>query len=748
MSKNNITYEILYPYLKDSNFLKKIDEENVKEQKVKIILLDWDENPIREIEGFSQSGSISVDGASAMRRTCNLSMILDEENSDLSNITSVGNLFSINKKAVVLIGLKNTLKLDLEYSKYSDYDYLWFPQGIFVLTDISISKTTSGTSFSLNFKDKMCLLNGDCGGVISSATEFHCLDDYNTNGDYVIRMVLIYDIIQKLLTEYGNESLNNIIIEDVDDKIKQVMKWTGTDDLYLVKLAEENYIYTRENLIGNDSSDVQNGEYYFKEGVLYLKQSSGSDTPLTEETSLPLINNTYKKFKSGEDIGFILTDFVFGGELVASAGETVVSVLDKIINVLGNYEYFYDINGNFRFREKKNYLNAKFNPIMANPSGNYYYISDFYQNGNIYDFSDSKIISAISNAPSYTNVKNDYIIWGAKTFNGEKYPIRYHLAIDKKPSEMNTYSNFVGYEDSDGIIKALQVTSLSAADSGSIKFNDDQTAITEGLDKLLDGRYYYFQNIEEELPRVYNSAGKIVPNIKYGLTTITPTDYRTELYCEGVSRECNGENPGNSYYIELKNEWPKIYNIWGTSIGFTKEFKAAPWEADYFLDIIDTDNKIGEISIDNIGKRSKIEESEDYNCLFEPEMPDIGIVRIGDVSVINNKEIETGVLVEEYTTRGYTYSQVNQDVYKDMAQGGNYNSAYEGIKSMLFQHTQYNENISLTTIPIFYLEPNSRISVKDDSTGIYGKYIINSFTVPLDVSGSMTISASRVIDKI
>jgi hypothetical protein len=36
--------------------------------------------------------------------------------------------------------------------------------------------------------------------------------------------------------------------------------------------------------------------------------------------------------------------------LIANAGETVVSILEKIKNILGNYEYFYDIDGNFVFQ--------------------------------------------------------------------------------------------------------------------------------------------------------------------------------------------------------------------------------------------------------------------------------------------------------------------------------------------------------------------------------------------------------------
>jgi hypothetical protein len=35
--------------------------------------------------------------------------------------------------------------------------------------------------------------------------------------------------------------------------------------------------------------------------------------------------------------------------LVASPGESITSILDKIKNMLGDYEYFYDIDGRFVF---------------------------------------------------------------------------------------------------------------------------------------------------------------------------------------------------------------------------------------------------------------------------------------------------------------------------------------------------------------------------------------------------------------
>jgi hypothetical protein len=82
-------------------------------------------------------------------------------------------------------------------------------------------------------------------------------------------------------------------------------------------------------------------------------------------------------FSYGEDIGYILTDFVYPEELVGNAGDTVVSILDKIKETLGNYEYFYDVDGNFRFQEKKNYLNKSYSTILLDKMNASDYLVDY-----------------------------------------------------------------------------------------------------------------------------------------------------------------------------------------------------------------------------------------------------------------------------------------------------------------------------------------------------------------------------------
>ena len=59
------------------------------------------------------------------------------------------------------------------------------------------------------------------------------------------------------------------------------------------------------------------------------------------------------KVEYGQTAGYRLTDLIYPGDLIANIGESVVSVLDKIKNMLAEFEYFYDVDGRFIFQKKK-----------------------------------------------------------------------------------------------------------------------------------------------------------------------------------------------------------------------------------------------------------------------------------------------------------------------------------------------------------------------------------------------------------
>ena len=671
-----------FPYLRDVNFLNNFDKSRLKQQFVKIIVLTFNEMPIAEIQGKVLSGNLSLDGSSAMRRTANISLVADEYVNDL---TDTKHLLSINKKVEILIGFTNTT------GEYEDFPVLWFPQGTFVIITPNISHGTDGINISLTLHDKMALLNGECGGTLPASIIFHQVEDIDENGQIYIRQPTIYQIIQELVNHFGGQQLGKIIISDIDDKIKKVMKWTGSTPLYLYRSLQDGQL---RNHFSTNYSEAQKG------------------------------SGTIQEFEYGQDVGYILTDFVYPGELVSNAGDTIVTILDKIKNMLGNYEYFYDVDGNFRFQQIKNYLNTSYSTFKINEIQASNYLVDYSGGKSVYTFTDADVITAFSNSPQYQQIKNDFIIWGKrKTIDGKEVPIRYHLAIDKKPPTGNQYKVFFFTDPDDGITKAKKPVEFANRNSFPLKGQV--------------GNYY----LAADTAFIYKWAPDVQTYEKtsYTIETVTATDYRTELYMAGVASQPFGLD-SNYYYTELKNEWPKLYNMRGSNPGFFEENLNQPNNIDFFLDFIDTNSSLAEFSISNIGRRTVVLTDDMVNCIFEPDNPDIVIIQAGTP--------QTSEIREECENRKQEYVQVKSELYSLLSNGGSIRSAYEQMRKELYQYTNYNEQVSLTMLPIYYLEPNTRITIRDVESGIYGDYMIKSFSIPLDVNGTMSLSCTRALERI
>ena len=685
-----------YPYLKDSVFLKQFDHSKLKEGFVKIIILTFDEKPIKAIEGKMTGGNINLDGSSSMRRTGNISLIADQYS---YNLLDTQNLLSINKKVQILIGFTNMT------GKYLDYPILWFPQGVYVITNPNITHNESGISISLSLHDKMALLNGECGGTFPSSVTFSQVETINEDGEVVITQPTIYQIIQQLMNHFGGEPLEKIIISDVDTQIKQAVTWIGGSPLYLFSGAPA------------ESESIQN----------FFSTNLNLDIQGIEEMNM-------QQFNYGENIGYILTDFVYPGDLIANAGDTIVTILDKIKNVLGNYEYFYDINGNFRFQQIKNYLNKSYASTILSELTVKDYLVDFSNGKSVYSFEDADIVSSYSMSPQYQQIKNDFMVWGIrKTIDGRQVPIRYHLAIDSKPrigtvhqdmfflnekDQMATIYDSLNYQDIKKAIKPVKVSNYGS------------------LPQKGEFELYYVTTDNNNIYKWTKSGYELTT---YTLTNITSTDYRTELYLQGVEAEPLALDR-NYYYTELKNEWPKLFNMDGQNPDFKESVKNNPSQIDYFLDLIDQSSIFSQFSVNNIGRRTVVIIDNDINCIFEPQYPDLVIIQ---ESLDTTEEIRN-----RCQQQGQNYVQVRQQIYSMTQAGGSMKSAYEQIRKELYQYTNYNEQVSLTTLPVYYLEPNTRITIKDSQIGLYGDYIIKSISLPLDMSGTMSISCGKALERI
>lgn len=698
-SKNKVDYikDVLPDY---ERFLKELDSQNLQTYYVKIIVLNHAEVPIKEITGQTTAGSISINGSSAVRRTCNLTFLADEYENDLTN---VDNLLSINKKIKIMIGIENNINVN--YDKI-----IWFPQGIFVINQPSISHGTNGVTISLSCKDKMCLLNGECGGNLPAPVVFDSYDQLLEDGTTISVPQKIFHIIQTLVCNYGGEAISKIIINDVPLEIKQIVRYVGSAPLYYN--SESNFYTTDQTYVATDEGQ-------------------------------------WTTFGFNESIGYIYTDFVYPGELQSGIGDNVCSVLDKIKNALGNYEYFYDIDGNFVFQEIKNYLNNSYDPVdiyrldnnrkveMAINDltilDNISYQVDF--NGNnkvVYDFDENTgLISSYSNAPVYSNIKNDFHVWGK---NDDGLAIHYHMAIKDKPTEMNTYyvvflTDEVG-EYNGRLRLATDEEKKSFYSITQETLNNDEEL---GNEVVTDKEIY---DNNDSSADIYSETLNLFAS---DVVAYVPTDWRAELYLRGLAKKSQGIRP-DIYEQELLDLFDAIYDF------KEKQFKVDivhnPNSLNYWFDYLTPASEIFDISVDNLYPKIYSYQQDNIVRLYNNDIPDIILV---DVNADWEDKIPT---ITRCELEGQPYSNVDSVIYSNLATSVKGYAAQETMRELLYQYTHYAESITLQSRPIYHLEPNTRISVSDKESGIKGDYIIKTISLPLDAKNMMNISATKALDRI
>lgn len=707
------------------NFLSLIDNFVNQKQYVRITLLNWNEDGIKEIAGELTSGTITKDGASSVRRTATLNATVS---GGTYSVEDANMDFAINKKVFIEIGIEN------KSPYYTNYPIIYFPQGIFFISSFNISSSATTTvNIALQLKDKMASLNGDVGGVFPATTILDEMDTQLPDGTYATKKVLVIDIISEVVNHIGGELLTNIVVEDVPPRIQRVMQWNGENPLWMKR-----------------QGDINSGIYY------------------EVEVEQPPNLEGWDQFNKGDDVGYIFDDFVYSEELVAAPGDSVTSVLDKLIQYLGNYEYFYDEFGVFHFREIKDYMNTTQASIVEMAQQKQGYLVDITTGKSVFNFSDDQNLINITANPQYGNVKNDYVVQGLRkmTTSDISYPVIYHLAIDYKPKAGNTYRDLFLYKSpTDGLIKGI---------------------FPLHVDELPEvGNFNIFYMLNSDTSKCYfwsesNEYIEIEP-IKYyskeeGTDGYITKDWRTEIYLRGLLARDNGTDAsqyytnlqnhkqGNTavayqwiddlynvtkhekvdvdfYYEEMNAFWPEIYDLENQKFWAEEEADAikhtALTEGNYFLDFIDPSTSgLGQFAVSAIGRRTQVTANDQINCLFEPDFPDINFINID--------EDDADELREECMRAGKPFSQIRGEIFYAMSTGGYHYGAFDEIKYQLYLHTNYATTLSLIAIPAFYLEPNSRVTINDASTNTYGDYMISTISIPLGPGSSMSVSASEV----
>lgn len=690
--------------LLDTEFLKKLFKDRDREIFGKVVALNVNEEPVEEITGRITTGSISIDGASAVRRTCSLTMLAD-------SIELTDYYWGFKTRIKLFIGMTN--HISKEYP-----DVIWFPMGVFVLTTFNSSQSTSGITVTLNGKDKMCLLNGEISGSIHAySTRFDVIDTIDENDNYIEEKLTIREIIEEAVHGHANIPKYNIIINDLDEDGLELLEYRGSTSLFLLIDPDTSNI---EQIIPSNSETNfwwNGGKYEFKdlstlEGFRFKQLL---DNAPIDEIAPSLIRQEQDAKDSyavaqltyGDTAGYRLTELTYPGELVANVGESITSaVLDKIVSTLGNYEYFFDIQGRFIFQKKQTYINTSWNTYNTDSNGEVYIEAAAYSSPLSWSFEGNKEVVSISNTPTLTNLKNDFSIWGTREgIGGTEIPIHLRYAVDKKPTK------YVSFQEDEEGKTIVYVTDKQYAVEGSgytCEINDYRELIYQ---MAIDYRKYNHSD-EEFIPHLIEKNPEMC---------------------------ARGRTGYEQYYIDMEGFWRQIYDPDGDSAEYDED---SHWHVDVFdnpnnlnfwIEFLDTDGEIAKYSIPAVGDRAKVESNKDIHSVYYKDTP---------LVIYYEDKADIG------TMSGYSYAQLNNldSLFSISSQG---QSALDELNTLLYNYVYCTETASVTALPVYTLQPNTLISIKDDENiNINGEYIVSKITYSLGYNGNMTISATKVPDTI
>ena len=409
--------------LLDKDFLQKLDANRHKTLYAKIISLNFDEDPIAEITGNITGGSINVDGSSSVRRSCSLTLVTNSV-----RINEVD--WTLRTKFRAMIGVQNTV--DPNYD-----DVIWFPQGTFVITSFSSTLNDKGYTINISGKDKMCLLNGEVGGQLFAAHEFSTIYTEQKDGTITKTKIPISTIVREAVHTYGQEPYFNIIINDLESCGVELIDYIGDDaKMYIFELKAQDTMdpYTQQiTFEGSYIADLWDAEIEAHNGLkqdIYMTIGD-SETGYYEYHLLKCIDPNEDPDTTA---GYRATDLIYPNDLIVNIGGNITQMLDEIIKMLGEFEYFYDVNGRFIFQRKKIYYNSSWNNAITYENQTYY-DSVANSSASVYNFQSGYLVNSFQNKPNIGAIRNDYSVWGKRTSaSGDELPIHLREAFDVRPT--------------------------------------------------------------------------------------------------------------------------------------------------------------------------------------------------------------------------------------------------------------------------------------------------------------------------
>lgn len=571
----------------------------------------------------------------------------------------------------------------------------------------------------------MCLLNGELGGSFGSEVNFGEMEIEDKYGNLTIEKIPLYTIIRNMVHDFGGESFSNIIINDLDIVGYELLSYKGTSPYYLLIEKETGLpfnvyqsgttVFFKGNKVGIDSLD----HYYVLDPLMDSQNDDASVVTLRKETTKSFY---VVKIEYGQTAGYHEVELTYHSDLIAKVGENVASILEKIKQMLSNYEYFYDLDGRFIFQQNKTYVNSSYRPgesdlyepMMAKSQYNYI-------------FEDYALIISINDTPQITNLKNDFSVWGEKTINDVKYPIHIRYAIDKKPTKYTSLSwtslSGINYPSTEYTIKDYDWRELiyqMATDYYRMGTEPDfRTRVQQNNPWCMNGKTgyeQYYQDIQGFWRQLYDPFVEQTLIQKETLLDAAITEDEKKSALEAVT---NAEEKLEQYYLSAESADKRYWN---------KSVFSAPDSLYFWFDFLDTNGELENISVPKIGDRLKAVSQNTVNVIYNTDVPQVKYNYPDEEALTGESTMEGLIEVNLPNVLADAFDLSTSQV-----------GALDYLSELLYTHVTLPMSFTVTAIPIYYLEPNTRISLADK-----GDCILSKISYNLSHSGTMSLTCSQV----
>ena len=187
-----------------------------------------------------------------------------------------------------------------------------------------------------------------------------------------------------------------------------------------------------------------------------------------------------------------------------------------------------------------------------------------------------------------------------------------------------------------------------------------------------------------------------------------------------------------------EGEWIESYGDFSyDSEGWNYDILKNPEMLNFWFDFLDTTGELNKYSVSNIGQRSKATNDDKIKAIYFRETP----------NVIFETE-RNNIQQSNWLKPGYAHIKIPtgfDDLFAISSRGKN---AMDVVEEYLYNYTYPASSVTLNTVPIYYLTPNTLIYINDKETGAVGEYILQKFSIQLGLASQMTINAVETAKRI